>query len=274
MTTPHVRSRGRGRSRGRRAPAEPSGSGSGLVRGLLATVGIGGLFVLMGVRLLLGGAPAAGGGLTPFNDSATDTPGPTPTPVPRMAQPDLGPPRIALVAGHSGINPSGLPDPGAVCADGLTEVSITTAVAARVAEVLRARGYPVVVLEEYDTRLAGLRATAFVSIHIDSCEYINELATGYKVSSPLRPRGVPEEHARLSTCLSDRYASATSLDFHTDSITHDMLQYHAFGEVDPRTPAVILELGFLNLDRDLLVNGQDRVAAGILEGLSCFLEGR
>jgi hypothetical protein len=51
-----------------------------------------------------------------------------------------------------------------------------------------------------------------------------------------------------------------------------MLYYHAFREVSQRTPAAILELGFLYYDRDLLKNHPDRAAQGIVDGLMCFLD--
>ena len=53
-----------------------------------------------------------------------------PTPRPR--------PLIGIVAGHSGAN-----DPGAVCPDGLTEVSINLDIATRVKEQLVAAGFSV-----------------------------------------------------------------------------------------------------------------------------------
>ena len=48
-------------------------------------------------------------------------------------------------------------------------------------------------------------------------------------------------------CLVDRYQRATSLAFHSGSITADMRQYHAFSEIDPNTIAGIIETGFLDL---------------------------
>ena len=39
------------------------------------------------------------------------------------------------------------------------------------------------------------------------------------------------------------------------------------------TQALIIEIGFLNLDRELLTNEADRVVEGLADGLACFLEG-
>jgi N-acetylmuramoyl-L-alanine amidase len=257
--------------------ARPRDSVGGLLRVLLPTVGIGLLFLIVAFRAFSGpGQP--GPEATAATDvlataAPTDTPGPTPTPVPRAAQGDLGKPLIAIVAGHSGINPSsGLPDPGSLCPDGLAEVQITTAVAARVAQGMQAHGYPTVVLEEFDQRTAGLRATAFLSIHVDSCEVINDEATGFKVSGPVPPRDPTTDHQRLTDCITQRYATATGLHFHDYSITHDMTRYHSFGEIDARTPAAIIELGFLNLDRKILTERQDLMAQALVDGLLCFLQ--
>lgn len=174
-------------------------------------------------------------------------------------------PRVGLVAGHLGH------DSGAVCPDGLTEVEVNTAIAQEVARRLEALGYTVEVLEEFDERLQGYRAAALLSIHADSCEYINELATGFKVARA-QADAVPEQSDRLVECLVSAYGRRTGLRFHADSITYDMTDYHAFREIAPETPAAIIETGFLYLDRDLLTRGRERVVEGIVEGLRCFLE--
>ncbi|MCS6964455.1 N-acetylmuramoyl-L-alanine amidase [Thermoflexus sp.] len=174
-------------------------------------------------------------------------------------------PRVGLVAGHLGH------DSGAVCADGLTEVEVNTAIAREVARRLEALGYTVDVLEEFDERLHGYRAAALLSIHADSCEYINELATGFKVARA-QADAVPERSDRLVACLISAYGRSTGLRFHKDSITYDMTDYHAFREIAAETPAAIIEIGFLYLDRDLLTRGRERVVEGIVEGLRCFLE--
>jgi len=175
-------------------------------------------------------------------------------------------PRVGLVAGHLGH------DSGAVCADGLTEVEVNAAIAREVARRLEALGYTVDILEEFDERLPGYRAAALLSIHADSCEYINELATGFKVARA-QADAVPERSDRLVACLVSAYGRRTGLRFHADSITYDMTDYHAFREIAPETPAAIIETGFLYLDREILTRGRERVVEGIVEGLRCFLEG-
>jgi N-acetylmuramoyl-L-alanine amidase len=170
--------------------------------------------------------------------------------------------QVALIAGHRGY------DTGAVCADGLQEVLITTAVAERTAAYLRRRGADVMVLDEYDPRLNGLEVAALVSIHADSC--IN--LTGFKVAGPAITV-IPEADRRLVRCLETAYARASGLPRHPQTITRDMTEYHAFQRVAPSTPGAIIELGFLGGDREWLRGGQDAMARGVAEGILCFLEG-
>jgi N-acetylmuramoyl-L-alanine amidase len=169
---------------------------------------------------------------------------------------------IGLVAGHSGN------DSGTVCIDGLTEVSVNQSVADLVAQGLRRRGATVDTLQEFDQRLVGYQADAFVSIHTDSCRADGTNLTGYKVASQT---GGSDASARLSGCLWTTYASATGLKHHEATITSDMRDYHAFREITPETPAAIIEIGFLKADRTLLTQHPERPAEGIIAGIDCFL---
>ena len=183
-----------------------------------------------------------------------------PTAVPANQQ------RVGIVAGHKGN------DSGAVCPDGLTEAQVNLEVAGRVQATLQQAGYAVDVLDEFDARLEGYRADALVSIHADSCEYINELATGYKVAGSMAATA-PEQSAALTECITQSYVAQTKMNFHAYSITRDMTFYHAYREIDPSTPAAIIELGFLNLDREILESRPDLTAAGVSNGILCFLRG-
>ena len=177
------------------------------------------------------------------------------------------PPRVGIVAGHWGY------DSGAVCADGLTEQDITLDIARRVKRLLEARRYQVDLLQEFDPRLNGYIADALVSLHVDSCEYINDIATGFKVARSVASY-TPEAEDRLVNCMVESYGAATGLGFHENSITPDMTSYHTFSEVTPETPAVIIELGFLYLDRYFLTGQADRAAAGVADGIMCFMDSR
>ena len=175
------------------------------------------------------------------------------------AQPQL---RIGIVAGHLGN------DSGAVCVDGngsvtLTEAEVNLDIAAIVQQQLQGAGYVVDLLNEYDTRLNGYRALAIVSIHNDSCEYVNDQASGFKVAAALNTNDINRAN-RLTACLVDRYQKITGLDFHAGSITA------SFREIDPSTVAAIIETGFLNLDREILTKETNRVATGVVDGILCF----
>ena len=188
----------------------------------------------------------------------TKTPKPSPTPTPL-------PPLVGIVSGHW------QNDSGAVCADGLEEASINLDVASRVVAILEDEGYRADLLPEFSDALAGYRADAFVSIHTDSCEAPG--LTGFKAAR-VASSAIPDREDRLVACLVDEYASATGLDFNEDTITFDMTDYHAFWEIDPNTPGAIIELGFMDEDRDLLTRRPDRAARGVANGILCFLQGQ
>jgi N-acetylmuramoyl-L-alanine amidase len=59
--------------------------------------------------------------------------------------------------------------------------------------------------------------------------------------------------------------------FHPGSVTRDMTEYHTFYEVHSDTPAAIIEVGFLFLDRDYLTHNPDQAARGIADGVLCFV---
>ena len=179
--------------------------------------------------------------------------------------------RIGVVAGHSGLHPdTGYLDPGSTCPDGLTEVEINQQVAELTKDALEAAGLKVDLLEEWDDRMYGYRAVALVSIHADVCEPINELATGYKVTAAVETV-VLDKSQRLVACIVDRYGRATGLRFHPGSITRDMTEYHTFREIHSQTPAVIIETGFMYLDRDILTKEPEKVARGIADGILCYV---
>jgi N-acetylmuramoyl-L-alanine amidase len=178
----------------------------------------------------------------------------------RLAQ-SPGPRRIGIIAGHKGF------DSGAVCDDGLTEATINAAIAEKLAANLNAQGIWAEILDEFDPRLTGYSATALISIHADSCQYINDLATGFKISGSSFT-----DSTKLSICLENAYGAATQLPYHANTITQDMANYHAFREIGPGTPAVIIEIGFMYLDRNLLTTNSEPVITGLINGINCFLE--
>jgi len=173
--------------------------------------------------------------------------------------------RVGILAGHSG--PQN--DPGANCPDGLREADINLAVAEKVEASLASKGYAVDLLEEFDDRLVGYEAAVFLAIHTDSCEILE--ASGFKVAR-VSFSAIPDTEDVLVKCLYDEYERATGLPRHDFSITPDMHEYHAFLQIAPETPGAIIELGFLAADRTILTTRQDKLAAGIVSGLLCFLQ--
>jgi N-acetylmuramoyl-L-alanine amidase len=154
--------------------------------------------------------------------------------------------------------------------DGLTEVDVNLKIASLVQKFLTERGYDVDLLKEFDPKLSGYKASVVLSIHADSCAYINPDATGFKVAAALaNPH--PERATRLTACLRSRFAAITGQAMHSTSVTMDMTDYHAFDEIDPDTTAAIIETGFLNLDRIFLTEKPKLAAQGIVDGILCYL---
>lgn len=182
---------------------------------------------------------------------------PTPTNRPR--------PLIGVVVGHWGRED----DVGAVCPDGLTELDVNLEVATQVEQLLRSEGFDVDLLKENDDRLQGYQAIALVSIHADSCVFYNLEATGFKVAAAMATAR-PDKANRLVSCMYSRYSDITQLPYHA-GVTDDMSSYHAFDEIHSDTAAIIIETGFLNLDRQILTQHPDLIADGIAKGVLCYV---
>jgi N-acetylmuramoyl-L-alanine amidase len=178
----------------------------------------------------------------------------------RLAQ-SPGPIRIGLISGHQGF------DSGAVCPDGLTEAQVNAGIVDKVIANLQALGIRVDKLDEFDPRLDNYAGTAVVSVHADSCDYINDLATGFKISGSGLTNSTP-----LSICIEDGYRNATQMNYHANTITPDMADYHAFRSFAPGTQAVIIEVGFMYLDREMITTNSDIPAQGLTDGILCFLD--
>lgn len=173
--------------------------------------------------------------------------------------------RIGIVSGHRG--PEN--DPGAVCPDGLTEREINFNVAQRVVRNLRARGYSVDLLDEFDPRLDNYQAAALVSIHANTCTDYGEVVSGFLVAkAAARAEGGPDEV--LAECIAEHYGPTTGLE-RRFTLTVDMTNYHTFREIHPLTPAAIIEMGFMFSDRRILTEEPDLLALAITSGILCFL---
>jgi N-acetylmuramoyl-L-alanine amidase len=198
-------------------------------------------------------------------------------------------PDVAIVAGHYSKDQPGnvsvIHDTGSVCPDGLKEVDINLAVAQKTLALLNQMGYRTTLFEEFDSRLKDptlgeipdFRSRAFLSIHSDACvtgpDY--PLATGWKVAHA-EPSSAPADDDRLVRCIEQSYGAAVKpyhLAFNQNTITPAMTEYHAFRSIVPTTPAAIIELGFMGLDREILTQHQDELAQGLATGLDAFLRG-
>lgn len=172
--------------------------------------------------------------------------------------------RIGLIVGHQGN------DSGAVCPDGLTEVEVNSKIATYVQQRMIGLGYEVLLFDEFDDRLYNFQGAILLSVHADSCDYINDLATGFKVAAPLSASKFGNS-THLVNCISERYAQTTGMIFHYQSITNDMSYYHVFDEINPNTTTAIIETGFMNLDRRMLTDKAELLAEGIVAGFLCYL---
>jgi N-acetylmuramoyl-L-alanine amidase len=198
-------------------------------------------------------------GLVVAESTLSVTTFPTVLPTPNYLQ------KIGIVSGHRG--PQN--DPGAVCPDGLTEASINFEVATRVVRNLRALGYSVDLLDEFDTRLNSYNASALVSIHANTCRDFGEPVSGFLVAkAAARPEGGID--TLLAECIAQHYGVQIPLE-RRFNLTVDMTDYHTFREIHPLTPAAIIELGFMKDDRAILTEQQDEMAQGITDGILCFL---
>jgi N-acetylmuramoyl-L-alanine amidase len=96
--------------------------------------------------------------------------------------------------------------------------------------------------------------------------YYHDQLTGFKIASSSYT-----DSSALEVCMEQEYGRVTQLSYHPHTITEHMTDYHAFREIPPGVPAIIIEVGFMNLDRDLLANHSDLLAAGVTSGIHCYL---
>ena len=174
--------------------------------------------------------------------------------------------RIGIVAGHW----KDTQNSGYVCSDGYAENQINLQIATLVVQGLSEKGYIVDLLEEFDTRLAQYKALTVISIHNDTCEFIGNEGTGFKIA-PALANAYPDVSNRLTQCMINQYGSVTGLQFQTNKLTTDMTTYHSFNEVHSSTPVIVIETGYLNLDRQILSQSTDLIVRGIMDGILCFL---
>ena len=189
----------------------------------------------------------------------------------------LGPPTVGVQIGH--LEASAHPEELASLrtstggyGGGHFEVDVNREVADALAALLRAEGISVDLLPA--TVPPGYRADLVLSIHADSSA--GRHRRGYK-SAVFRPQRNRWD-ARLKEQVDAAYLSGSRLPDDDENVTGDMLEYYAFNphyrhSVARRTPAVIVELGYLShpLDRELLER-PERVAELLRQGVMAYLE--
>lgn len=158
--------------------------------------------------------------------------------------------------------------------DDWSEATINLDISRRVAELLKAQGIQVDLLPV--TVSEGYRADAFVSIHGDANN--DPKLSGFKAARSVWSK-IPAQDDALLGAINSEYWLGTRLKEHRSTITDNMTMYYAFNNrkfknsVDPSTPAVILETGFLTNDGDrrLIQSQPDRLAESIARGILRFL---
>ena len=175
--------------------------------------------------------------------------------------------RIGIVAGHWD------EDDGHVCNDGFREVWLNIRLATLVQQRLADTGIKIDLLKEKDELLTQYKGIALIAIHNDTCDFIDAEATGFKVA-PIMRESYPEEVDLLLNCMIENYGAVTGLKYRPNETTAHMTEYHNFFEVNSSTPIIIIEAGYLNLDREILTENSELIADGIASGIKCYLENR
>ena len=188
-----------------------------------------------------------------------------------------GPVRVGVQIGHLGAEQQ--PDELANLrfnfgghANGVNEVDINAAIGHAVASELESRGVVAEVLPA--TIPAGYRADVLVAIHADSTE--DPTRRGYK-SAHFAPARNP--HEALLKVEVDRQFLGRANRFDDDrNVSGNMLHYYAFDHlrffhaVDPRTPALLIETGYISHPEELqFLQDESAVAVLIADGIMSYL---
>lgn len=196
----------------------------------------------------------------------------------RAANAIMGPVRIGLQVGHLGA--ADQPDELAALRtstgghwDGVDEVTVNLAVVEALAERLTALGFEVDVLTA--TVPPAYRADALISVHADA--NLDTHRRGYKSAHSRPARNALEPLLKLS--IDRNIFLTTRLPDDDRNVSGNMLHYYAFNHrrfshaAAPRTPALLVELGYLSNELDMvLLNDPDLFAEAIARGLLAFLD--
>jgi N-acetylmuramoyl-L-alanine amidase len=248
-----------------------------LIVAVAFAIAFAGLFLLHGPSRAQWEWLPSGGGVGPYSAPAAVRAGGA---TPATAQAPIQA-RVGLQVGHW--ESSQLPDELAALrtgsgasAGGYQEVDINYAVAQLTAELLRARGITVDILPA--TIPPGYQADAFVAIHCDANS--DTTIGGFKLAR-YGDSVIPDRDDTLLNAITAAYGPATGQQV-DGLVSRAMIYYYAFNStdfahaIDPQTPGVIIELGFLTnpADLNLLVTRQPTVATGLANGIITFLSSR
>ena len=173
--------------------------------------------------------------------------------------------RIGILAGHWQNSP------GEVCADGVIEADINHDIASRVKLNLEETMYKVDLFQEFDLDFLNYEADALVAVYSGSCLESPPPPSGFKIGTSLTTENT-EEVNNLAVCLGENYQNHTDLPFTYEIINPDHPSFHIFRDIHPDTPAVLIEIGTLSTDRDLIINRSNSIAEGISAGIRCYVE--
>ena len=175
--------------------------------------------------------------------------------------------RIGLLAGHWQNST------GEVCADGTIEVDINQEIAQRLKYSLEENNIQVNLFPEFDLDLLNYEADALIAIYSGSCAANPAPPSGFKIGTSLTAEN-QEQVNDLAVCLAEKYQSYTRLPFSYEVINPDHASYHIFRDISNSTPAVIIEIGSLSTDRDIITNQSNIVVEGLVSGIACFVENK
>ncbi len=187
-----------------------------------------------------------------------------------------GPVRVGIQIGH--LDAHRHPDEHAALrwntgghSGGVDELDVNRAVAAELTALLEARGVMVDLLPA--SVPVHYSADAILSLHADSVD--DEWRSGYK-SSFFEPARNPTDLA-LKKFIDDAYLQGSGLADDSLNTSGTMIHYYAFNpqyrhSVNPRSPALLIEMGYISNpeDRRFLLQ-PEKPAALIARGLLAFL---
>ena len=124
---------------------------------------------------------------------------------------------------------------------------------------------------EFDLDLLNYKADALIAIYSGSCLTNPPPPSGFKIGTSLTAEN-QEQVNNLAVCMAEIYQSITRLPFTYQIINPDHASYHIFRDIAPTTPAILIEIGSLSTDRQLITRQSNVVVDALSAGITCFLE--